>query len=94
VAKVEIPDVVQDYLIDKGREYKLNPSQRGVIIEMLRELEEDPSKGRPVPVPLGGPLYVERHIGENIWATIHYDIRKYRSDTTVYITAIRLGYKI
>jgi hypothetical protein len=73
---------------------KLSNSQRGVITEMLNELRDDPSIGQPVPIPLGGPFFVEIYIGKRLWATVHYDIRKYRNDTTVYITGVRIGYKM
>ena len=71
----------------------MTPAQQERGKEFIADFHADPWSMASVPaLPLKGPWYAERSIGEGRSASFHFKTETYRGQTTVVVVAVSFAY--
>lgn len=88
---IRYTESAESYLLDRWDE--LTPTQQERAKEFIAEFHADPwSMAKEPALPLNGPWYAERSIGEGRFASFHFTTETYRGQETVVVVAVSFAY--
>ena len=88
---IQYTEHAENYLL--GHWGDLTPAQQARAREFFADFHADPwSMAREPALPLNGPWYAERPIGEGRVANVHFKTETAQAKTTVVVLAVSFAY--